>query len=125
VGTGLLAIPIFAGSAAFAVAETFRMRKGLYLKMHEAPGFYAIIAVSTLIGFFMDLLGIDPIKALYYAAVLNGLAAPPLLLIILLIAGNSTIMKDKVNRPLSKLLGWLTMLAMTGAALALLFTFGF
>ncbi|HJV65654.1 MAG TPA: Nramp family divalent metal transporter [Geomonas sp.] len=120
VGTGLLAVPILAGSAAYAVAETFKMRKGLYRKLHEAPGFYGILTIATLTGFLIDLTGIDPIKALYYAAVLNGLAAPPLLLMIMLISSNSGIMQDKVNTPLSAGLGWTTTVAMTIAALALL-----
>jgi Mn2+/Fe2+ NRAMP family transporter len=120
VGTGLLALPIFAGSAAYAVAETFRMRKGLYRRMHEAPGFYAIIALATLIGFLMNLFGIDPIKALYFAAVLNGLVAPPLLFMVMLISGSSAIMADKRNAPLSASLGWITTAMMTLAGLALL-----
>jgi NRAMP (natural resistance-associated macrophage protein)-like metal ion transporter len=120
VGTGLLAVPIFAGSAAYAVAESFRMRKGLCRNLREAPGFYAIIVLATAIGFLMDLTGIDAIKALYYAAVLNGLAAPPLLLMVMLISGNGAIMKDKVNSPLSAALGWITTAGMTLAALALL-----
>lgn len=120
VGTGLLAVPIFAGSAAYAVAETFDLEKGLYRKMHEAPGFYAIIIIATVIGLLMNLFGINPIKALYYAAVLNGLAAPPLLVLVMLISRNAAIMKDKVNSNLSAVLGWLTTGAMTLAALALI-----
>jgi NRAMP (natural resistance-associated macrophage protein)-like metal ion transporter len=123
VGTGLLAIPVFAGSAAYAIAETFKMRKGLYLKMRQAPGFYAIIILSTTIGFLINLCGIDPIKALYYAAVLNGIIAPPLLVMIMLISGNRQIMKDKINTRLSSFLGWFTTAAMTCAALALLVSF--
>jgi Mn2+/Fe2+ NRAMP family transporter len=122
VGTGLLAVPIFAGSAAFAVAETFNMRKGLYRTMREAPGFYSIIALATVIGFLMDLIGINAIKALYYAAVLNGLAAPPLLIMVMLISGKVSVMKDKVNSRLSAALGWITTAVMTLAALALLFS---
>ncbi len=122
VGTGLLAVPVLAGSAAYAVAETFRMREGLYLKLREAPGFYGVIAFSTLIGFVINLIGINPIRALYYSAVLNGIVAPPLLLIIMLIGGNHKIMKDKVNGRISGTLGWITTGAMTAAAVALLVT---
>ncbi len=124
VGTGLLAVPILAGSAAYAIAETFRLREGLYLKLRQAPGFYGIIALSTLIGFTIDLTGINPIRALYYTAVLNGIVAPPLLLMIMLIGNNRGIMKDKVNSRISNLLGWLTTAAMTLAAAALLLTLG-
>lgn len=120
VGTGFLAVPILAGSAAYAIAETFKLREGLYLKLRQAPGFYSIIAFSTLLGFAMNLIGINPIQALYYTAVLNGIVAPPLLLIILLIANDRKIMKDKVNGRVSNALGWITTLAMTLAAAALL-----
>jgi len=120
VGTGFLAVPILAGSAAYAIAETFKLREGLYLKLRQAPGFYAIIAFSTFLGFAMNLIGINPIQALYYAAVLNGIVAPPLLLIIMLIANDRKIMKDQVNGRVSNALGWISTLAMTLAAAALL-----
>ncbi len=123
VGTGLLAVPILAGSAAYAVAETFRLREGLYLKLRQAPGFYGVIAFSTLIGFTIDLIGINPIRALYYTAILNGIVAPPLLLLMIMLIGNSRgIMKDKVNGRISNTLGWITTVAMTSAAAALLLT---
>jgi Mn2+/Fe2+ NRAMP family transporter len=122
IGTGLLAVPILAGSAAYAIAETFKLREGLYLKLREAPGFYGIIALSTLIGFMINLIGINPIRALYYTAVLNGIVAPPLLLMIMLIGNNQSIMKDKVNNRISNTLGWITTSAMTIAAAALLMT---
>jgi NRAMP (natural resistance-associated macrophage protein)-like metal ion transporter len=124
IGTGLLAVPILAGSAAYAVAETFRLREGLYLKLRQAPGFYGIIVFSTMIGFTIDLIGINPIKALYYTAILNGIVAPPLLLLIMLISNNHNIMKDKVNSRISNALGWITTAAMTLAAVALLLTLG-
>jgi Mn2+/Fe2+ NRAMP family transporter len=69
IGTGLLAVPILAGSAAYAIAEAFKLRNGLYLKLRQAPGFYGVIALSTLIGFALDLIGINPIQALYYTDV--------------------------------------------------------
>ena len=120
IGTGFLAVPILAGSAAYAVAETFKLHEGLYLKLRQAPGFYAVIACSTLLGFAMNLVGINPIQALYYAAVLNGLVAPPLLLIIMLIANDRRIMQKRVNGKLSNALGWVITAAMTIAAAALL-----
>jgi NRAMP (natural resistance-associated macrophage protein)-like metal ion transporter len=124
IGTGLLAVPILAGSAAYAVAETFKFREGLYLKLRQAPGFYGIIAFSTLLGFGMNFIGINPIQALYYTAVLNGIVAPPLLLTIMLIGNNRSIMKSKVNGRLSNTLGWIATIAMTIAAVALLVTLG-
>jgi Mn2+/Fe2+ NRAMP family transporter len=124
IGTGLLAVPILAGSAAYAVAEALRLRGGLYLKLQQAHGFYGVILFSTFIGFTMNLIGINPIRALYYTAVLNGIIAPPLLLIIMLIGNNPKIMKNKVNGRISNLLGWLTTIAMTIAAVALLISLG-
>ena len=120
VGTGLLAVPILAGSAAYAVAETFKLREGLYLKLRQARGFYAVIVFSTLIGFVLNLVGVNPIRALYYAAVLNGIVAPPLLLMIMMVSNNRRIMKDKVNSRISNILGWATTFVMTITAMALL-----
>lgn len=120
IGTGLLAVPILAGSAAYAVAETFKLRRGLYLQLRQAPGFYGIIAFSTALGFLMNFIGINPIQALYYTAVLNGVIAPPLLVIIMLIGSNRAIMKSKVNGRLSNILGWITTIVISIAALALL-----
>lgn len=125
IGTGLLAVPVLAGSAAYAIAETFRWREGLYLKLRQAPGFYAVIIFSTLIGFAINLIGINPMKALYYTAVLNGVIAPPLLFMVILISSNPKIMKDKVNGPASNALGWITVIAMSFAAVALLLSVGF
>jgi NRAMP (natural resistance-associated macrophage protein)-like metal ion transporter len=124
IGTGLLAVPILAGSAAYAVAETFKLRQGLYLKLRQAPGFYGIIAFSTVLGFGINLIGINPIQALYYTAVLNGIVAPPLLFMIMLISSNRSIMNSKVNGSVSNALGWTTTIAMSMAAMALLLTLG-
>jgi Mn2+/Fe2+ NRAMP family transporter len=123
VGTGLLAVPILAGSSAYAMAETFRWREGLYLKLRQAWGFYGIIAFSTLLGATINFLGINPIKALYYTAVINGLVAPPLLWLIMFIGNNREIMNDKVNGKTSNALGWLATIIMTIAAVALVGTF--
>lgn len=120
IGTGMLAVPILAGSAAYAIAETFRLREGLYLKLRQAPGFYGIIAFSTLIGFAINLVGINPMKALYYTAALNGIVAPPLLLMIMLISNNQKIMQNKANGLLSNAMGWITTIGMSIAAIALL-----
>ncbi len=119
-GTGLLAVPILAGSAAYAIAETFRLRKGLYLKLGQAPLFYGVIAFSTLIGSAINLVGINPIKALYYTAALNGVVAPPLLLMIMLISNNENIMQNRVNGFISNAMGWITTIGMSMAAIALL-----
>jgi Natural resistance-associated macrophage protein len=99
-------------AAAYAIAETFKLREGLYLKLRQAPGFYGVIAFSTLLGFAINLIGINPIQALYYTAVLNGIVAPRLLVMIMLIGNNRSIMKSKVNRRVSNTMGWITTIAM-------------
>jgi NRAMP (natural resistance-associated macrophage protein)-like metal ion transporter len=124
IGTGLLAVPVLAGSAAYAVAETFKFREGLYLKLRQAPGFYAVIALATLVGAAINLIGINPILALYYAAVLNGIVAPLLLFMIMLISSNRKIMQNKTNGRISNTLGWIATIAMGVAAAALLFSLG-
>ena len=125
IGTGLLAVPILAGSAAYAVSETFKFREGLSLKPREAPSFYGVIGLATLLGAGINLIGINPISALYYAAVINGIVAPLLLLMVMLISNNHKIMNGKTNGRLSNILGWITTIAMAVAAVALLFSLGF
>lgn len=122
VGVGLLALPVLAGSVAYAVAETFDLRAGLSLRLLQAPGFYGVIIFSTLIGAAMNLIGINPMQALYDAAVINGLVAPVLLTMVMLIGGNRGVMEDKVNSPISNALGWLVTFVMAGCALALIGT---
>ena len=106
IGTGLLAVPILAGSAAYALAETFGWREGLDRKPQEARAFYATIAVATLGGFLLNLIGLDPMRALYWTAVINGLLAPPLMVLTLLIAHNSKVMGGLTIPPLLLLGGW-------------------
>jgi NRAMP (natural resistance-associated macrophage protein)-like metal ion transporter len=116
IGTGLLAVPILAGSAAYALAETFGWNEGLDRKPHEARAFYATIAVATLGGFLLNLIGLDPMRALYWTAVINGLLAPPLMVLTLLIASNPKVMgRLTISRPL-KWGGWLATLVMTVVA---------
>ena len=120
IGIGLLSVPVLAGSSAYAVAETTGMREGLSKKSRKAPGFYGVIAASTLVGMVISWLGIDPIKALYYAAALNGLTAPPLMILIILIANNKNIMGKYVNRRLSKIIGWIITIVMSIAGILLI-----
>ncbi len=120
IGTGLLAVPVLAGSGAYAIAEAFKLREGLYLKLKQAPGFYAVIILSFAMGFAMNLIGINPMQALYYTAILNGIVAPPLLVMIMLIGNNRKIMRDKVNGRVSNIIGWIATIFMTAAAIALL-----
>jgi NRAMP (natural resistance-associated macrophage protein)-like metal ion transporter len=119
IGTGLLAVPVLAGSAAYAIAETFKFRQGLSQKPHHARRFYTVIGLATLIGAAINLTGINPISALYYAAVLNGIVAPLLLFMIMLISNNKKIMKNKTNGRLSNILGWIVTITMGAAAITL------
>lgn len=122
IGTGLLAVPVLAGSASYAVSEALGWKEGLYRKFSKAHGFYGVIIIATLVGFLINFIGINPMQALYYSAVVNGVIAPPLLILILLIANNKKIMGNRVNGRTSNILGISTILVMSIAALALLGT---
>jgi Mn2+/Fe2+ NRAMP family transporter len=106
VGTGLLAVPILAGSAAYAVAETFQWRIGLGLTLAEARGFYSIVAAATVLGVAIDLSGIDSIKALIVAAILNGIVSVPIMVVLMILVANPGVMGTFVARPRLKTLGW-------------------
>ncbi|MFY8194332.1 MAG: NRAMP family divalent metal transporter, partial [Novosphingobium sp.] len=122
IGTGLLAVPVLAGSAAYAVSETFRWTEGLDRAPREAKAFYAAIALATLGGVALNLIDIDPMKALYWSAVVNGLLAPPLMVVTMMIARNPRVMGRLVISRRLALGGWLSTAAMS--AVALLFLFG-
>ncbi len=120
--TGLLAVPVLAGSAAFAVAEAAHWRVGLEKKFNKARMFYGIIIVSMVIGMLINFLGIDPIALLYYSAALNGMLAPPLLVIILLVGNNKKILGNRTNSLLSNVFGISITVIMGVVALALIWT---
>jgi NRAMP (natural resistance-associated macrophage protein)-like metal ion transporter len=122
-GVGLLGIPVLAGSAAYAVAEAFHWKEGLAKTFRQAPGFYIMLGAATLIGMLLNLLHINPIAALVYSAIINGVVAVPLLVLILLIANNRSIMQAYTNGRLANGLGILTTLAMAAAVLALAVSF--
>lgn len=124
IGTGLLAVPILAGAAAYAVADTFKWPEGLSLKLKQAPQFYGVIALATVLGAAMNMLGINPIKALYYSAILNGLVAPPLLILLMLIGNSRKILRNRVNGRLSNWTGGIAALVMTVTAVTLLLSLG-
>lgn len=123
IGLGMLAVPVLAGSAAYALSETFNWREGLNLKFKTAHGFYGIITVATLVGLCINFVGIDPMKLLVYAAVINGVVAVPLIFIIAQIAKNEKIMGKNKSGPLSRMLVSITFIGMTVAAIAMFFTF--
>jgi NRAMP (natural resistance-associated macrophage protein)-like metal ion transporter len=124
IGLGLLAVPVLSGSAAYAVCEAFHLKASLNLKLRHARGFYGVIIVATLIGLTMNFIGIDPVRALVYAAVLNGVAAVPLLFLIIKISRNEKIMGENKSGPLSSTLLWFTFIVMGAAAVAMFFTIG-
>lgn len=122
IGAGMLAVPILTGSAAYALSQALGWRFGLDRKPATAKQFYAVIAVSTLAGVAINFVGINPIDALFWAAVINGLLAPPLLVLVMVVANNRAIMGNRVNGVWVNALGWLTTLAMLGAAIGLIVT---
>ena len=124
IGAGFLAVPVLTGSSAYAMAETLGWRYGLDEKPRRAKLFYAMIVVPTLIGMLINFLGINPITALFWTAVINGFLAPPMLLVIMLIANNSRVMGDKVNGRWTNVVGWATTAVMWAAAVGLVLTWG-
>lgn len=121
IGTGLLAIPVLSGSLSYIFCETFGWKEGLDNKFHEARPFYMIIAISLIAGLSMNYLGINPVKALIYSAILYGLTAPVLIAIILHICNNKKVMKEFTNSRGSNIMGIATLLLMSFAAVALLY----
>jgi Mn2+/Fe2+ NRAMP family transporter len=121
-GAGMLAVPVLTGSSAYALAETFGWKYGLDEKPHRAPRFYLSIAIATLVGMLINFTKINPIKALFWTAILNGLLAPPLLVLVMLVSNNPKVMNDRVNGRVVTVLGWTTTLVMFLAAIALVFT---
>lgn len=123
IGTGMLAIPVLAGAASYALSESFGWKFGLYRKLKEANAFYGVIIISTLVGVGMNFIGIDPMKALIYSAVANGLIAPIILALIILLSSNKKIMGERANHPITALLGWIITGIMALAGLATIFSF--
>lgn len=121
IGTGLIAIPVLSGSLSYIFTETFGWEQGLDKKFHEAKGFYVIIAISLVLGLSLNYIGISPIDALIYTAVLYGITAPVLIGIILHISNNQEIMGEYVNSRTSNVLGFAALVIMTLAAGALLY----
>ncbi len=118
IGTGLLAIPVLAGSSSYALAESFGWKEGLYRNLQQAYAFYGIIIISMVVGLGINFIGIDPIKALIYAAVGNAVVAPIILLLIVLISSNKKVMGRWTNHRLTTILGWLVFLLMLVASIA-------
>jgi NRAMP (natural resistance-associated macrophage protein)-like metal ion transporter len=125
IGTGFLAIPVLAGSVSYMLAETFNFSKGLDKKFYQAKRFYGVIIVSLIAGLCLQFLGITPVQALLYTAILYGLTAPVMIALLLHIGNNKNIMGKHTNSVLSNVLGVFTFLLMTAAAIGLMwFEFG-
>ncbi len=124
VGTGLLALPVLAGSAAYAVGEALRWPVGLNRAPLRARGFYGVIAIATLIGLGLNFVHLDPIKALFWSAVINGVVAGPIMILMMLMASNPKIMGQFTLNVRQKTLGWLATAAMLAAAVGLFATWG-
>lgn len=122
VGLGFLAIPVLAGSSSYALSEALNWKEGLSRKFGDARGFYGVIIVSTLAGLAMNFIGINPIKALVFTAVFNGVAAVPLLFLIARINGSEAILGAGKGGPWSRSIVWLTFGVMALSAVALLYT---
>ncbi len=123
IGTGLLAVPVLAGSSAFALAETFRWRRGLDLAPLRGARFYGVIAVSTLIGVALGFSPIDPIRALYWAAVVNGVISAPIMATMMFMSANPKVMGSFVIGTRLKLLGWVATVVMAAAVTVMLVQF--
>jgi len=118
-GVGLLAVPVLAGASAYAVAELFKWHEGLNKRFEEAKGFYWVIIASMLAGMLLNLVGINPIKALYYAAIVNGTIAPILMFFIFRIGRDTKVMGQFTNPPWVNVWGWIVTVVMGGSAVAL------
>jgi NRAMP (natural resistance-associated macrophage protein)-like metal ion transporter len=122
IGAGMLAVPILTASAAYAFAEIAGWKYGLDQKPRQARKFYIVIAASTGAGLLITFIGINPMSALFWTAIINGFMAPPLLLLIMLISNNPKIMGGRVNSFWTNLLGWATTVVMFAAAIGLVLT---
>ena len=120
IGTGLLAVPVLAGSTSYAISEFIGWETGLGKKLKEAHGFYGVIVMATIVGLSIGFIGIEPMKALYYSAAVNGLMAPPLMLLILIISNNKRVMGYFTNKSFSNITGALATLVMGLAGLVLI-----
>jgi NRAMP (natural resistance-associated macrophage protein)-like metal ion transporter len=124
IGTGLLAVPVLAGSAAYGVAEAFKWRASLERRPREARRFYGVLAVATLIGLALNFVGINPIRALFWSAVLNGIVSVPLMVVTMLMAANPKVMGQFTLPRGLKAVGWIATLVMLAASMGLFATLG-
>lgn len=116
----MLAIPVLACSAAYAVAEVFKWRATLQSKLHEARQFYVVLTIATLLGIALNFIGLDPIRALFWSAVVNGVVAAPVMILVMLMSNNKKLVGDFELPHYLEILGWTATGAMVCASLAFL-----
>lgn len=121
VGTGLLAVPVLAGSTSYAISESFGWKEGLYRKFKKAKAFYLIIMFSIVVGIFTNFMGLHPIKTLIYSAIVNGVIAPIIIIFIVYISSSHKIMGHYKNSISKKIIGWLAVFLMSIAAIATIY----
>jgi Mn2+/Fe2+ NRAMP family transporter len=119
VGTGMLGIPALAGSAAYAVAEAMHWRGSLNDRPRVAKKFYGVLAAAVVIGLALNYLKINAVKMLFYAAVVNGVLAPPLIVLVTMLTSDKTVMGERVSSRWLKFAGWATAIVMTAATIAM------
>jgi NRAMP (natural resistance-associated macrophage protein)-like metal ion transporter len=124
IGTGLLAVPVLAGSAAYGVAEAFRWRASLERKPREAKQFYGVLAAATIIGLGLNFVGLNPIRALFWSAVVNGVVSTPLMVVTMLMAGNRRVMRQFTLPRSLRIVGWVATAVMLAASIGLFATLG-
>jgi NRAMP (natural resistance-associated macrophage protein)-like metal ion transporter len=124
IGTGLLSIPVLASSAAYALSDTFGWKQGLSKKFGQAKAFYFVIAICGIIGLSIPLLGINPIKALIYTSVINGVVSVPIIFVIMKIANDKKILQKRTNGPILNIVGWLTFCTMAVLTIIMFMTIG-
>src|SRR5215471_16023768 len=120
IGTGMLGVPVLAGSSAYAIAEASAWRGSLEKKPRAARRFYAVLAAAMVVGLAIDFAGLNAVKMLFWSAVLNGALAPPLILLVVLLTSNRRVMGERVNSSVLRILGWITFVLMSVATLGML-----
>jgi len=122
IGTGMLGVPVLAGSCAYAISEAAAWQGSLEGKPRSARKFYGVLAASMIIGLVINYVGLDAVKMLFWSAVVNGMLAPPLILLVLLLTSDPRVMGDRVSTTMERIVGWMTFLIMAAAAVGLLLT---
>ncbi len=120
IGTGMLGVPVLAGSSAYAIAEASAWRGSLEKKPRSARHFYTVLAAALVGGLAIDFAGFDAVKMMFWSAVVNGALAPPLLLLLVLLTSNGRVMGERVNPPILRILGWITFVLISVATIGML-----